>query len=113
MRLLVCGGRHYSDHDKVWHILDGIHAKQPITCIIDGRCAVGGADLHAQRWAEARGIENIGFPKKGRAGPSRNDRMLAEGQPTHCLAFPGGRERADMVQKAKAALGPDRVYEIA
>lgn len=111
MRLLVCGGRDYTDRSRVWRLLDGIHAKHGIEVVIEGRCPLGGADLHAQRWAEARGVENLGFPMVGRAGPTRNSRMLAEGQPTHCLAFPGWRGTADMVRKAKMALGEAQVHE--
>ena len=112
MRLLVCGGRHYTDQDIVWRSLDGIHAKHNITCIIEGRRPMGRADLHAKRWAEARGIENIGFPTVSRQGPARNSRMLAEGRPTHCLAFPGERGASDMLHKAWAVLGRDRVHRV-
>lgn len=110
MRLLVCGGRHYSDRDLVWRMLDGLHKKYGIKVIIEGRCPFGGADLHAQTWAETRGVENLGFPMVGRAGPARNSKMLVEGKPTHCLAFPGGSGTADMTRKAIAALGEDRVH---
>lgn len=112
MRLLVCGGRSYKDRNRVWRLLDGIHAKHTITCIIEGRCPYGGADLHAQKWAEARGVKNEGFPMVGRQGPARNSRMLAEGKPTHCLAFPGGTGTADMVGKARAALGDNCVHAV-
>jgi hypothetical protein len=110
MRLLVCGGRDYNDQARVWRLLDGINAKHGISCIIEGRCPYGGADLLAQRWAEARGIENEGYPMVGRQGPARNSRMIKEGSPTHCLAFPGGSGTDDMVRKAKSALGEDRVH---
>lgn len=60
MRLLVCGGRHIAVQKRVWRILDGIHANHTITCVIEGRSPLGGADLHAQRWAEADGVENLG-----------------------------------------------------
>jgi hypothetical protein len=113
VRLLVCGGRHYADKSRVWRLLDGIHAKHGIETIIEGRCPYGGADRHAQEWAEARGVENLGFPMVGRAGPARNSRMLAEGCPTHCLSLPGGRGTADMVRKATAALGRDHVHVVA
>lgn len=110
MRLLVCGGRNYEGRASVWRILDGLHAKHGIEVVIEGRCPYGGADLHAQQWAEARGVENLGFPMKGRAGPARNSRMLAEGEPTHCIAFPGGNGTADMTRKAIAKLGRERVH---
>ena len=110
MRLLVCGGRYYSDECRLRGMLDRIHAKHGITCIIEGRCPYGGADLIAQQWAESNGIENLGFPMAGKRGPERNSRMLKEGRPTHCLSAPGGRGTADMVTKAIDALGADHVH---
>ncbi|ODP39369.1 hypothetical protein BFL28_10530 [Sphingomonas turrisvirgatae] len=112
MRLLVFGGRYYSDRARVWRMLDGIHAKHGIAVVIEGRCPYGGADLHAQEWAENRGVPNKGFPMVGRAGPARNSRMLAEGKPTHALGFPGNRGTADMAAKAIAALGAERVHQV-
>jgi hypothetical protein len=35
--------------------MDDLHARQPITCIIQGEAA--GADTLAREWAEDRGIE--------------------------------------------------------
>jgi len=93
-------------------MLDGIHAKHGITAIIEGRCPYGGADLHAQQWAEDRGVKNLGFPMVGRAGPDRNTKMLDEGKPTHCLAFPGGNGTRDMVRKASLRLGTAQVHEV-
>ncbi|RYG88415.1 MAG: DUF2493 domain-containing protein [Alphaproteobacteria bacterium] len=112
LRVLVCGGRYYKDRARVWKLLDGIHRKHGIAVVIEGRCPHGGADLHAQSWAEDRGVENLGFPMVGRAGPARNTRMLKEGRPTHCLSFPGGTGTADMTRKAIAALGEQRVHRV-
>lgn len=102
MRLLVCGGRDYSDLDKVIAVLDSL---QP-TIIIEG--GAKGADNLAWRWAKLREVEvrtfKADWQRDGKAaGPIRNQRMLDEGRPDQVLAFPGGRGTADMVRRAELA----------
>ena len=67
-----------------------------------------GADTIAAEWAKARDIpcevymadwDGLG-PK---AGPIRNQRMLDEGKPDLVVAFPGGRDTADMMRRARSA----------
>ena len=106
MRLLVCGGRDYSDHEALFDTLDNYHAVKPITVLIHG--AARGADMLSQSWADQRAVETIQFPAKWNrdgkaAGPIRNKLMLTEGKPDFVLAFPGGRGTANMVKQAKAA----------
>ena len=113
MRVLVCGGRDYSDVDRVYEELDAIFLEEDAVEIIHG-CARG-ADAIAAMWADERGVPVHAFPadwdKHGRsAGPIRNRQMLAEGKPDLVLAFPGGRGTANMIAQAKAA-GVD-VFEV-
>lgn len=105
MKILVCGGRDYTDREAVFAAFDRVHAKQPITLLIHG--AARGADALADDWARARGVPREPHPadwaKHGRsAGPRRNWRMLEAG-PDGVVAFPGGRGTADMVRQARAA----------
>lgn len=107
MRVLVCGGRDYSDLDRVYQVLDGIHYRTPISCIIEG--GAKGADYLAARWSAMRNLpDHARFPADwtvhGKAaGPRRNQRMVDEGKPDLVVAFPGGTGTADMVRRAKAA----------
>jgi hypothetical protein len=112
MRVLVCGGRNYNNRDHVFNTLAEIDAERgPITCIIHG--AATGADHEGMIWAQmmaesGRVIAHAPFAADWRvfgkaAGPIRNKRMLAEGNPDVILAFPGGRGTADMVRQARAA----------
>jgi len=124
MRLLVCGGRDFDDVPRLWRILDDLNGRYTIACLIDGAQekqredgGVVGADYWAHQWACARGAETERFhanwTELGKsAGPKRNQRMIDEGKPTHCLAMPGGRGTADMVSRAKAAGIPVRVEQI-
>ena len=103
MRLLVCGGRDFTDQAFADAALDRAHKRRPITLIIHG--AARGADACADTWAKARGIPVMRFPAdwarygKG-AGPIRNAEMLFSGRPDGVCAFPGGRGTADMVRQA-------------
>ena len=107
MRVLVCGGRAYSDADRVYSVLDMLHCKNPITCIIEG--GAKGADFLACRWSASRGVADhsrfsADWALYGKsAGPKRNQRMIDEGKPDMVVAFPGGSGTADMVKRAKTA----------
>lgn len=121
-RLLVCGARDYGDRDAVFAALDRAHAKRPVSVLIHG--AARGADTLAGEWAKARGIAPDPYPAAWRradgtvnkgAGPVRNQRMLDEGRPNACVAFPPGPKlewsgTADMVTRClKAGLPVWRV----
>ena len=105
MRVLVCGGRHYSDISRVWEILCGIEFERgPIQCLIHGNAR--GADTLARQWARTFQIYQWAFPahwlEYGKAaGAIRNSQMLTEGKPDLVVAFPGGKGTADMVEKAR------------
>ena len=101
-RVLVCGGRNYSDACRVGVVLDEL----TIELIIQG--GAGGADALAKEYAITNQVQVQEFKAdwnaNGRAaGPIRNSKMLIEGKPDVVLAFPGGRGTADMVVKAKRA----------
>ena len=106
LRILVCGGRDYSDSRAVYRALDRIRAERGIAVLIHG--AARGADSIAARWAEQENVATLAFPadweQHGRAaGPKRNQQMLDEGRPDGVVAFPGGVGTADMVRRAQAA----------
>lgn len=117
MRILVCGGRYYTDRDAVYRWLDkntprtepdeyGNDMPAGVT-IIHGKCPTG-ADSFADDWAVVNwcGIEE--YPAdwntyRKAAGPIRNQRMIDEGKPDKAVAFPGGNGTADMVRRLKKA----------
>lgn len=116
MRVLVCGGRDFSDYPKVRDVLDSLMPPAtddmstwlppPDTVIIHGDAP--GADQCAEQWVHVNWCSVERYPadweKHGRAaGPIRNARMLKEGKPDLVVAFPGGRGTADMVKQARAA----------
>lgn len=116
IRLLVCGGRDYSDVPFLWRELDRIHAETPVNCLMEGASddVTGpyiGADYWAHQWALAHEeVDPIRFHAEwktlGRsAGPIRNRRMITEGWPDTLLAMPGGIGTADMIKAATKAGG--------
>jgi hypothetical protein len=105
MRVLVCGGRDFTNIAVIWRFMDRLNAETPITEIITG--GQRGADTIANEWAKTkpikRYISKADWTTYGRAaGPKRNARML-EWNPDVVIAFPGGTGTADMVAKAKNA----------
>jgi hypothetical protein len=103
MRLLACGGRNFNDRDFVFETLDRIHAKRPVTLLIQG--GASGADSLARQWAIIRGVpfktEYAEWKKyKRAAGPIRNGVMLEKYNPEGVVAFPGNDGTADMVKQA-------------
>lgn len=106
MKVLVCGGRDYSDDKGLRTVLDAMHKTLSFSVLIHG--AARGADQLAANWASSRGIPLQSFPadwqKHGRAaGPIRNEQMLRDARPDMVIAFPGGRGTAHMVRIAREA----------
>lgn len=114
MRVLVCGGRNFSNRALLFARLDdllnmqGIFKDVPerITVLIHG--AQRGADICADLWARTNGIKIEKYPAMWRmygpfAGPMRNALMISQGRPRIGVAFPGNKGTADMVNKLKLA----------
>lgn len=103
MKVLVCGGRNYSDEQAVFDFLDTFNDQ--ITSVVVG--GAQGVDGMAAKWA-LKNLKDVyiyvaEWEKYGkRAGPIRNAKML-EKHPDieHIIAFPGGRGTADMVRQGK------------
>jgi UDP-N-acetylmuramoylalanine-D-glutamate ligase len=112
MRILVTGGRDFTDWVKLDKVLNDIweHEAGRFVTIIHG--GAPGADRLAREWAQILAEDHEGdellfqadWQRYGKAaGVVRNQRMLDEGKPDLVVAFPGGRGTADMVQRARKA----------
>lgn len=125
MKVLVCGGRNYNDHECVFKTLDRLHAEHTFSHVIHGACgwdadhvngieSMRGADALADAWARARGVPLYRVPaawsRLGHiAGPTRNSGMLAY-NPDLVVAFPGWRGTANMIKQAtKAGVRVERI----
>lgn len=106
VKVLVCGGRDFSDADKVDETLDAMHAKAKITVLIHG--AARGADSLAEAWAISRFVRSQAFPVHPKdwevhglsAGHLRNAKMLLVGKPDLVVAFQGGKGTRNMIKQA-------------
>jgi hypothetical protein len=106
MRVLVCGGREFTDRAFLETTLDRLHRQCGFTALIEGDAL--GADRLAGAWAEARGLDHLVFKADwdglgAKAGPRRNRQMLEQGLPDLVVAFPGRSGTAHMIRIARAA----------
>jgi hypothetical protein len=116
-RVLVCGGRDFTDKDFIEGVLHYILIKNgrdepphpdAVKRLIIITGAARGVDTIAYTWAVGLGAQGKLYPAKWelhvrQAGPIQNVQMLEEGKPELVIAFPGGSRTANMVQNAKAA----------
>lgn len=118
MRLLVFGGRRFTDRKAIyngiaealeWVSTDVITTWMPPdgTVIIHGDCPTG-VDSIVDDWAIVHWTRVERYPaeweKYGKAaGPIRNQRMIDEGKPDKGLGFPGGAGTADMARRLRKA----------
>jgi hypothetical protein len=105
MKVLVCGGRAYADHAKVFAALDAVANLRPISLIVEGGSV--GADAMARDWAAVRRVKAKSYPAVAVTDDEpvwsvRNQQMLDESAPDLVIGFPGGRRTADMLRRAKA-----------
>ncbi len=101
MRIIVCGGRDFSDREALFRVLDDLHSTHGFTLLIHG--AARGTDRLAGEWAEARGVPckpmAADWQMHGlRAGPVRNREMLRTCKPEIVVAFPGGNGTDHMIE---------------
>src|SRR5580704_10932364 len=106
MRILVCGSHRFGERSAVWAQLDRLHAKRPVSLVIQGGAEF--VDRFAKEWAEARGIPCDEYKAYWKihgktAGPIRNRAMLVSGRPDGVVAFPGENGTANMIQQARRA----------
>jgi hypothetical protein len=101
MKVLVCGGRDFTDRDLLFATLDRVLEKfGDKLVIVHGACPTG-ADAMAEEWAKARETEYMGFPARWSSlgkpgGYERNKRMRDKARPDAAIAFKGGDGTAMM-----------------
>lgn len=122
LRVLVCGGRDYTDREFVFETLYALaralrlEGQGGIARIIEG--GASGADTFAREWAREIGTGRTTYyvtpamwrEHCKRAGCLRNRRMLVEGKPDLVVAFPGGAGTTMMVKLARDARVPVRAF---
>lgn len=115
MRVLVCGGRDFSDRATLRVELDRLRAELGITHVVTGAQRRfnretkrwEGADYHAEEWARDQCIWYSGLAANWKAhgdgaGPRRNRMMLDQIKPERVIALRGGKGTANMCAEARA-----------
>lgn len=116
MKILVCGGRKFTDRSAVFDWLDEELKKAPHDTLTIIQGGATGADKLAREWCRERCVPYENYPADwnglgNAAGPIRNQRMLDNGKPDIVMAFPGGRGTSDMTRRARAAGVPVRFID--
>lgn len=110
MRLIICGGRNFSDHELFHRAISAwVEAHGWPSEVVTGGAT--GADAMARDWARENGVLYTEFRADWgawgkKAGPLRNAKMAscAAGRAgSGCLALPGGKGTADMASQAHAS----------
>ena len=106
MRVMVTGGRYFDNATRVFQALDAIHYHRgPITALIEGGAT--GADKLARGWALKNDVPVVTYradwSRGRRAGPERNQLMVADARADLMLAFQGGLGTADAIRRAQRA----------
>ena len=103
-KIAFSGGVDFTDHKRIWAVLDKVLAKHPGMVLIHGGTPKG-AEKAAACWADKRGVTQIAFKpdwtRDGKAAPfKRNDRML-DIVPAGVIVFPGSGITGNLADKAK------------
>lgn len=108
MRLIICGGRYFDDHELFrTAVTRWIEAHGWPSEVITG--GAKGADAMGKAWALENGVPHREFIAQWgqwgkRAGPKRNGEQARYASPDGgCLALPGGDGTADMIRQAHEA----------
>jgi len=103
MKVLVCGGRDYTDKNNVFSTLDEIHKDNKIDVIING--GAKGADAFSYLWAIENNIKvdtfNADWKLYGRAAGIKRNQQMIEANPDLVVAFAGGKGTADMIDRCQ------------
>lgn len=100
MKVVVTGGRDFTDKAFVYTTLNHVHAKTPITTLIYG--AARGVDTLCAQWARDNAVPELSCPAdwekhKKAAGIIRNKEMI-DLKPDLGVVFPGGRGTQHMAE---------------
>jgi hypothetical protein len=105
MRIIVTGGRAFTDRALVWMTLSDWDSQHGIDSVVQGMA--NGADRLARQWACFYRRVVINYPANWQtfgfgAGPKRNEAMARSAAADALISFAGGRGTSDMVARAKA-----------
>lgn len=112
LTLGVVGSRHFTDYELLKSLIDQIRHKFRVARLVSGGC--DGVDTLAARYAREHSlpmVEHLAQWEIGkRAGPLRNDLIVADADVLLALVASNSRGTLDTIRKAKVK--PIPVFEI-
>jgi hypothetical protein len=104
-RIAFAGGVEYSDHQRIWAVLDKVMAKHADMVLLHGGTPRG-AEKIAACWADARKVTQVVFKpdwtRHQKAAPFKRNDQLLEALPIGVVVFPGSGVTDNLADKAKA-----------
>jgi len=103
-RVAFTAGPDYTDHKRIWDVLDRVHAKYPDMVLFHGGNPTGGEHI-AMLWARNRKVQHVAFrpewERYRKAAPFRRNDAMLEAMPKAVIACPGNGINANLVDKAR------------
>ena len=103
-RIAFAGGVEYSDHQRIWAVLDKVLVKHADMVLLHGGTPRG-AEKIAACWADARKISQVVFKpdwiRHQKAAPFKRNDQLLEALPIGIVVFPGSGVTDNLADKAK------------
>ncbi len=103
-RIAFTGGPDCNYVDRIWRVLDKVHAKHPDMVLLHGGTPTG-AERIAACWADARMVSQVvyrpAWNRHRKAAPFKRNDQLLEALPIGVVAFPGSGISANLCDKAK------------
>ena len=103
-RIAFAGGVDCSDHDRIWAVLDKVHAKHPDMVLLHGG-TLRGAERIAACWADARKVPQVVFKpdwaRHQKAAPFKRNDQLLDVLPIGVVVFPGSGVTDNLADKAR------------
>ena len=104
-RIAFAGGVDCNDHQRIWAVLDKVHAKHPDMVLLHGGTPRG-AEKIAACWADHRKVAQVVFKPDWtghrKAAPFKRNDQLLDAMPIGVIVFPGSGVTDNLADKAKA-----------
>lgn len=103
-KIAFTAGPAYNDHNRIWAVLDKVHAKYPDMVLFHGGNSTGGEHI-AALWARNRRVVHVAFrpdwERYQKAAPFRRNDQMLDALPKAVVACPGNGINANLVDKAR------------
>ena len=103
MKIVVTGGRDFTQENLIHYTLDKLHQKFGFTRLIDGKAR--GVDTICNEWAVKNNIDTSRYPAKwdkfGKAAGHIRNKEMVDKNPDLVIAFPGGTGTKNMSDLAE------------